>query len=232
MFNLDNYTLVDLTHLLNEKIPTWNGSCGFSHKTHLDYEQGCKIMSYKMHAGIGTHMDAPLHFYKDTLSIADIPIEKFFCPIRKIDVSDKKAKNLLISVEDIKKHEERFGSIPPNHFIVGYTGWGTYWNDKDLYRQEDKDGLMHFPGFSLEAAKYLIEKKIVGIGIDTLSPETGIDGFPVHELLLKEGCYIIENMANLPILQESGAFLIALPLKIEEGVEAPIRAIALQPKTS
>ncbi len=229
MFSIENYTLLDLTYPLNENVPTWNGSCGFTHKTHLDYEGGCKVMSYKMHGGIGTHMDAPLHFYKGTASIADIPIKSLFSPIRKIDVSNNTNPDLLISVKDIQDHEMCFGKIPPNHFIIGYTGWGKHWENKTLYRGEDAEGQMHFPGFSKEAALYLLEKKITGIGIDTLSPETGINGFPVHKFLLKAGCYIIENMASLALLPESGAFLIALPLKVEGGVESPTRAIALLP---
>ena len=43
---------------------------------------------------------------------------------------------------------------------------------------------MHFPGWSVEAAQFLIEKRnIAGIGIDTLSPETEFP-FPVHFYVL------------------------------------------------
>lgn len=62
------FTLVDLTHTLAPDIPSWSGTCGFRHEVKLDYAD-CKedtpfsvkfrVQQIKMHAGIGTHMDAP-----------------------------------------------------------------------------------------------------------------------------------------------------------------------------
>jgi kynurenine formamidase len=62
------YKLIDLTHELDSAIPTWNGGCGFNHDVHVDYsdcqgEDKFRFMKVKMHAGIGTHMDAPSHCY-------------------------------------------------------------------------------------------------------------------------------------------------------------------------
>lgn len=31
------YKLIDLTHTLDDTIPTWNGGCGFNHDVHIDY---------------------------------------------------------------------------------------------------------------------------------------------------------------------------------------------------
>lgn len=60
------YKLIDLTHTLDSAIPAWNGGCGFNHDLHIDYsdcegEDKFRVMKVKMHAGIGTHMDAPSH---------------------------------------------------------------------------------------------------------------------------------------------------------------------------
>jgi kynurenine formamidase len=60
------YKLIDLTHVLDSTIPTWNGGCGFNHDVHIDYadceaQDKFRVMKVKMHAGIGTHMDAPSH---------------------------------------------------------------------------------------------------------------------------------------------------------------------------
>lgn len=32
------FSLIDLTHTLTPDIPSWNGSCGFSHEIKLDYK--------------------------------------------------------------------------------------------------------------------------------------------------------------------------------------------------
>ena len=51
--------------------------------------------------------------------------------------------------------------------------------------------------------------------------------FPGHKLLFSKNKYIIENMANLHKLPARGAYVIALPLKIEKGGEAPARVVGL-----
>lgn len=78
-----------------------------------------------------------------------------------------------------------------------------------------------------EAAHFLLSRKIVGLGIDTLSPDRPDNGYPVHAALLGAGKYIIENIANADSLPSVGSFILALPIKIKEGTEAPIRLIAL-----
>jgi kynurenine formamidase len=87
---------------------------------------------------------------------------------------------------------------------------------------------MHFPGFSVDAAKLLLARKVSGLGCDTLSidPGNSLD-FPVHHLVLGAGAYQLENLADLKDLPESGAFLIAAPIKLEGGSGGPVRVFAL-----
>ena len=90
---------------------------------------------------------------------------------------------------------------------------------------------MHFPSFSAKATELLIERNIAGIGIDTLSPDTGALGmFPAHQIMLSAGKFIIENLTNLKLLPAFGAQIIALPLKIKDGPESPARVIAIVQK--
>ena len=79
-------------------------------------------------------------------------------------------------------------------------------------------------------ALLLLERGIVGIGVDTLSPDTPESGYPVHKVLLGSGKYIIENIANSESLPIQGGFIMGLPLPIVNGTEAPLRLIALLPK--
>ena len=46
-------------------------------------------------------------------------------------------------------------------------------------------------------------------------------------MLFKEKKYIIENIANGDLLPPKGAYVMALPLKIQNGGESPARVIAL-----
>ena len=102
------------------------------------------------------------------------------------------------------------------------TGWDRFWNEPEKYRNN-----LQFPSIAHEAAILLLERQIVGLGIDTLSPDTPDSGYPVHQTLLSAGIYLIENVANSGQLPPMGSISLALPLKIAEATEAPMRFIAL-----
>ncbi len=229
---LDKYTLVDLTHTLDDAVPTWTGRSGFQEKIRTDYSEGCRAQNYQMHAGIGTHMDAPSHFIEDGDHIADIPLKNLVIPLCVIDVSAKVRPDLFISPEDILLYEGQHGAIPKGSFVAAYTGWGKKWEDRTKFRNPDKKGHMHFPGFNLDAAKLLLERDIVGLGIDTLSPDGSHAEpyFPVHVAVLGADKYIVENLDNLDKMPPKGAFIAILPIKVRSGTEAPIRAMGLIPK--
>jgi kynurenine formamidase len=87
---------------------------------------------------------------------------------------------------------------------------------------------MHFPGFSVEAARLLLGRRVSGLGCDTLSIDPGNSGdFPVHHLVLGAGVYQLENLADLRDLPEAGAFLIAAPIKLEGGSGGAVRVFGL-----
>ncbi len=90
---------------------------------------------------------------------------------------------------------------------------------------------MHFPGYSLEAAKLLLARKVSGLGIDTLSVDYGPSkNYEVHQLALPAGLYHLENLADLSALPEAGAFLIAAPIKLEGGSGGACRVFAVLPQ--
>jgi kynurenine formamidase len=89
---------------------------------------------------------------------------------------------------------------------------------------------MHFPGFSAEAAKLLVERKVSGLGVDTLSADFGASkDFLVHHIVLGAGLYQLENLADLTELPETGAFLVVAPIKLEGGTGGPARVFAILP---
>ncbi len=85
------------------------------------------------------------------------------------------------------------------------------------------------PSIQAGVGDLLIKRGVAGIGIDTLSPDPYGGDYPLHVQLLGADKFILENLTNLDKLPKRGASLIALPLKIAEGTESPIRAIALIP---
>jgi len=213
------YKIIDLTHTLSSNIPTWNGSCGFEHKITVDYDDCTtdvkfRVQKLAMHAGIGTHMDAPAHCIKDGATIDKLSIQDFLSPLVVIDVSAKMHERYSVSIEDINIE------IPPRSFVMIRTGWEKFWHEPAKYHNNHI-----FPSISAEVAEFLLTKDIVGIGIDTLSPDRPEDGYPVHRIILGAGKYIIENAANLLEMPVEGAWVLVLPIKVAGGTEAPVRLV-------
>lgn len=222
------YRVIELTHRLSQKVPTWSGSCGFN----LEMKENVplfRVQQIKMAAGVGTHMDAPSHSLHGHQSIADLSLEQLVVPASVIDVSERAHENYELSVGDIEAYEKTYGPIAKNSLVIAYTGWEKFWEDPIAYRNVDKKGQMHFPAFSSEAAEFLVKRDVAGIAIDTLSPDCLDENFPVHKIVLGSGKYIIENIANCSQLPPKGSYVIALPLRMEGATESPIRIIGLVP---
>ena len=221
------YKLIDLTHALRPDIPTWSGGCGFNHDVHIDYsdcqgEDQFRVMKVKMHAGIGTHMDAPSHCIPGGRFIHDFDINDLVMPCIVMDVSGQCHERYSLSVHDILDFERIHGPIPPGACVMIYTGWSRFWHTPLKYHNNHV-----FPSISAEAAKILLERGVSAIGIDTLSPDRPEDGFPVHRLFLGADKILIENVAHLDSMPPAGSFVMVLPMKIENGTEAPVRLVGL-----
>jgi len=219
--------IIDLTHCLDKNIPTWDGGCGFHREMKLDYSQCStevkfRVNGIKMDAGIGTHIDAPAHCIPNGFTIDQLPLNSLMVPCVVIDVSEIAHERYRVSPLDIKRFENKYGVLSPGRFVMIRTGWERFWNEPKKYHNNHI-----FPSVSKEAAEFLLERGIVGIGIDTLSPDIPESGYPVHAALLGSGKYIIENAANLHMLPACGSLILAMPMKIKDGTEAPVRLIAL-----
>lgn len=221
------YHLIDLTHTLNEKTPSWNNQCGFNPVITLDYDD-CntdvkfRVQQLQMHAGIGTHIDTPGHCVAGGQTAESIPLDTLLAPLVVIDVSSKMTEDYKTSVSDITDFENQHGEIPDRSFVIFYTGWSRHWEQPSKYHNNHR-----FPTVSSDTASLLISKKIVGIGIDTLSPDRPDSGFPVHDTILGSGKYIIENVANADKMPSIGAYVLILPIKASGLTEAAVRMVGL-----
>ncbi len=220
------FEIVDLTHTLDEKIPTWDGSCGFRHHMHHDYdpEANYKFRTHKieMNDGCGTHMDAPAHCIPGGATVDELPLSALISPCAVIDISGSAHERSSLLRQDITAYEREHGPIEAGNFVMVRSGWERLWHTPEKYRNNHI-----FPSVSQEAAEVLLAKGVAGIGIDTLSPDRPEDGFPVHKLMLQAGKYIVENAANLAQMPARGSFVMVLPIKTRGATEAPIRLIGL-----
>lgn len=217
---------IDLTHTLSETIPSWSGDCGFRLNIHGDYKESAgpdffRSQDITMRAGMGTHMDAPAHCFEGKETIDTLKFENLVVDCVVIDVSADADEAYVVTPEVVEKFEKEHGEIKPNSVVIFYTGWDKYWNTPETYINNHM-----FPSIHEDTAQLLLKRDIAGLGIDTLSADTGVTGFPVHRAILGAGKYLIENVANAKDLSATGAKVIVAPLKIKDGTEAPIRLIA------
>ncbi len=76
----------------------------------------------------------------------------------------------------------------------------------------------------------MVERGVVGVGVDTLSVDNGeAHDSPCHRLVHGAGAYILENLANLEKLPARGSVIFVGALPIEGGSGSPARVLAIAP---
>lgn len=228
-----NYYWVDLTHTLSPTTPHWVGWPALETKEMMNLDESIfAAHAYTTVGQYGTHVDAPNHMIKNGRSLDQIQIEEMIYPLCVIDQSEEVAKNpdYILTVSDIKKWEKIHGQIPENAFVVFQSNWSKRaGNDMDNL---DEDGNRHFPGWQLEAVKFLVEqRKIGGIGhetSDTDSPLTsGITNYEVEYYILSQNRIQAELLTNLDQCPPTGALIFCTFPKVQGGTGFPARCFAL-----
>ena len=183
---------------------------------------------------LGTHLDAPNHFEKNQPSVEKLKAQELFGPGVVIDITRQAEQNpdYTLTANDVQAWEKQHGPIPAGAIVLLRTGWGRFWGNVARFQNRDARGRLHFPSYSAEAAKFLIQKrKASGLGIDNLSIDPGISkDFPVHHIVNGAGRFGLENVAHLDQLPPRGFYLIIAPLKIEAGTGGPARIWAVLSK--
>lgn len=224
--------VLDLSYAINDKLVPWPGDeKWFAAQVNASVEKnGYFTRSFWMLEHYGTHLDAPAHFPPGKVTVEQIPVKQLFGPAVVLDVRAEGAQDAdyQLPAARVAEWEKRHGQVPAGAIVLLRTGWASRWPDAHKYRNQDAQGRMHFPGFSVEAARLLIERKVSGLGCDTMSIDCGASAdFAVHHLALGSGLYHLENLANLSALPETGAFLVVAPIKLEGGSGGPVRVFAL-----
>lgn len=219
--------LIDLTHTLSKDIPAWDKVVDFDLSTLTDYKDCTPpelFRTQKITASIslGTHMDSPAHVVPGGRTIDQLTLEELVVDCRVVDVSSEATSDYQVGPETIERSEEEFGEITAGSLVVFYTGWSKYWSEPEKYHNN-----FGFPSVNQNTAKMLLEREVVGLGIDTFSCDTGKSGFPIHRAVLGSDKYLVENIANANLLPAIGAKVFILPTKIKNATEAPIRMVAL-----
>jgi kynurenine formamidase len=210
-FILSNHKIIDLSHDYSKETIYWvtaqqfNLDTVFAGQTENGFYYAANNFSTAEHGG--THIDAPIHFAKNGQTVEKIPLETLMGPAIKIDVSEKALQNrdYLVNIDDLLLWESKQNTeIPAGSIVLLETGYSKFYPDHIKYMGTDQRGvdaisLLHFPGLSEEAAKWLTESRsIKAIGIDTPSIDYGQSTlFKAHVVLLSNNIPAFENLTNL-----------------------------------
>ncbi|HTK29869.1 MAG TPA: cyclase family protein [Vicinamibacterales bacterium] len=241
-------TVIDLTQTLNAATPIiqlpppFANTPGF--KSHAISAYDAKGPAWywnwiEVGEHVGTHFDAPCHWVtgKDKPCVDQIAANRFIGPAAVIDVTADVAKNadFVATKETILAWEKKHGRLPKNAWVILRTGWGARATDAKRFLNVGADGAPHYPGFGKDSAEFLTkERDILGVGVEQVGTDAAVGSkatppFPNHSIMHGSGHYGLTQLANVDKLPESGAIVIATPLKIERGSGSPVRVIAIAP---
>ena len=237
---IDPAKVVDLSHAFGPDTIYWPTAEPFVlrrvayGRTDKGYFYAANNLSMAEHGG--THMDAPIHFAEGRMTAAEVPLSSCIGPAVVIDVAASATRDAdyRLSVRDVENFERKHGPIGRGAIVVLYSGWGTRWPDRKRYLGTDvplDTANLHFPGYSREAAELLVNQRgVAALATDTASIDHGPStDFIAHQVLNKANKPGFENLANTDKLPPTGAWIVALPLKIQDGTGGPARVIAVLP---
>lgn len=231
---------VDLSYAFSDETVYWPTADGFrlDEVAFGDTDAGYFYSAYNVFTAEhgGTHLDAPIHFSRGGMTTDQIPLDRLIAPAVVVDVSARATPDYQISPDDLEAWESEYGPIPDGSILLFRTGWGDRWPDRASYLGTSLVGPpavpeLHFPGIHPNAARWIIEQRDVrAVGIDTPSIDYGQStGFEAHVVLYGSNTPGFENVANLGMLPATGAFVVALPMKIAGGSGGPLRIVAFVP---
>ncbi len=222
----------DLTHTLTPKLPIFPAFNPIRIRPRFSREKDgffANEVTFDEHTG--THLDAPIHFVANTPTADRLPADRFFAPLAVVSIEARAAKDAdaTLAVDDLLGWERTHGRLPPGAFVAMHSGWDARIGTPERFLNKDARGTMHAPGFSEEAAKFLVQQRdIVGAGVDTLSLDAAnVAKFVAHLALLGAGKYGVELIANLGRVPPVGATIIVGGPKHEGASGGPARVYAV-----
>ena len=121
--------LVDLSHPLEDGQLSYPGDPEMHVTAHRTLESdGVNVSSIAM----GTHLDAPLHFFADGASLDEIPLDRFYGPARLVDLApggELEPKRAL-TVEMFREHADAFR---PGAKVIYRTGWDRVFGRPEFF---------------------------------------------------------------------------------------------------
>lgn len=228
---------VDLTHAFGPDSPHFSAFEDAEFNTLFSHDDGFFAQRFTFPGQYGTHLDAPIHFVRDTRYLHELELKELVLPLVVIDKSKEAEANhdFTLGVADIEQFEAQHGKIEEGTFVALRTDWSKRWPDKEAFDNKDEEGNSHAPGWSVEALKFLFEeRKVQAVGHETFDTDSASDYRKNGALLgeyyvLDQDTYQVELLANLYQVPAKGAVIFNIVPKAENASGFPVRSFAILP---
>lgn len=227
---------VDLTHEMSSETPHWVGFFPMKVETFLDLDTSIfRVHTYTVVGQYGTHVDVATHMVNEGRSLEQLGPEDMVLPLCVIDKTAAVAADpdYVMTRADIECWEKIYGAIPEGAFVVFQSGWSK--RPRETMDNLDADGNRHFPGWRLDALRFLVEERnVAGIGHETSDTEapvtSGATGYEAEKYILEKNRFQIELLTNVSQCPPVGAIIFCTFPKLKGGSGFPARCFALCPR--
>jgi len=241
--------ILDLSHPIATGIPAWAemaGTFGLARtlvSTWEDYEETAYLRTHGkvpelfrtclvvMSDNGGTHVDGTRHFDPLGEWAPEIPLEPFYGSAVLLDVShlrpvryDPERRTVLetdwITPEVLEQACAKAGvEIQPRDIVLIRTGGGEKWPRLEYH--------YHIVPFRVEGVEWMLDRGVILYGVDQITVDI-IPGYDApHMLMRKRYHMIMENLANLHLIDRPRFRFVGFPLKWEGASCSPLRAVAI-----
>jgi kynurenine formamidase len=221
--------IIDLTHPLDTGIPLWPGDPAFEVAPHASIaSEGYLLHRVSIGEHSGTHVGTAAHLNPSGRDVASLPVASLVLPACVVDARGRVARWRL-GIEELQRWEAENGRIAEGCAVLLCTGWSQRWADPVSYLGSMDGSRLAWPGFSLDAARFLAEERgVVALGIDTHGIDAGDDDeLSVNRWWLDGDRYHLENLTRLEQLPPTGTTLVVGALPVVGGSGAPARVLGL-----
>lgn len=209
--------IIDVTMPVYPGCPAWPGDGDFEHRTLCTIKGGaiCNTSAYSAPAHLGTHIDAPKHFFDDGATVDQLAPERFMGPATVINVETE--PNGDVTAKALTRAVTRW----PDRLLLRTRNSAA---DEALSKPQFDRG---FCALTPEAAELIVSHNVRLIGLDYYSIGPFNKGLEVHRTILGAGIIALEGL-DLRNVAPGEYTLIALPTKLVGLDGAPVRAVLIQ----
>ena len=207
---------LDISLTVSPELPVWPGDPAIVLERYRSIARGNASNDTRLACSVhtGTHVDAPAHFIEKGATVEQLPLDiligpAFVAELPEMDVITPDILNAL--------------AIPPEAArLIFKTKNSAIWAEPNFRFNPE------YAALNAEAARWIVHKGLLLVGIDYLSIQKFDDPQPfTHSILLDAGIVIVEGL-NLQNVKPGPYQLICLPLKLSGSDGAPARVVLIE----